>query len=89
MRSLARLIDMQVPAQSVEDQMAIREASDLSHSLLNGFLILACPSDGSNLTLRAAADRPSAAHRYVRRLIAVGPVTQDPETRRYGRAVAR
>jgi hypothetical protein len=62
-----------------------------SDSFLKGLLVLAAfPADGRRLTLSEVDAQfewsLSTTHRYVRTLVAVGMVEQDPGSRRYRRA---
>jgi DNA-binding MarR family transcriptional regulator len=60
----------------------------LSRSLLSGLLVLSCfPRDGGYLGIAEIARKlgmnTSTTHRYVRTLLAVGLLEQDPATRGY------
>jgi IclR helix-turn-helix domain len=69
------------------------DAGSASSSLLRGLLILACfPRDGSRRSVHSVAERTgmemSTTHRYVRTLLLLGFLEQDPKTRAYGRVTA-
>ena len=63
----------------------------LSRSLLRGLMVLASfPADGSSRSLTDVAHHldmaVSSTHRYVKTLVAVGLLEQDPVSREYRRA---
>jgi uncharacterized membrane protein YccC len=66
------------------------EKDDYSRATLRSLLVLsAFPPDGSERELTHIARElrmsPSAAHRHIRTWVAVGLLTQDPDSRRYRR----
>ncbi len=61
-----------------------------SSSLLRGLLVLACfPRDGTRRSVHWVASKTgmeaSTTHRYIRTLLLLGFLEQDPKTRAYGR----
>ncbi|HYM46685.1 MAG TPA: helix-turn-helix domain-containing protein [Solirubrobacteraceae bacterium] len=65
-------------------------AGSASSSLLRGLLVLACfPPDGKLQTVHWVAAQTgmevSTTHRYIRTLLLLGFLEQDPKTRAYGR----
>jgi IclR helix-turn-helix domain len=69
------------------------EAGSASSSLLRGLLILACfPRDGTRRTVHWVAEHTgmemSTTHRYIRTLLLLGFLEQDPKTRAYSRVTA-
>jgi len=68
-------------------------AGSASSSLLRGLLVLACfPRDGTQRTVHGVAEQTgmevSTTHRYIRTLLLLGFLEQDPKTRAYGRVTA-
>ncbi len=66
------------------------EAGSASSSLLRGLLILACfPRDGTRRSVHWVAEHTgmemSTTHRYIRTLLLLGFLEQDPKTRAYSR----
>ena len=66
------------------------DAGSASSSLLRGLLILACfPRDGTRRSVHWVAEQTgmemSTTHRYIRTLLLLGFLEQDPKTRAYGR----
>jgi IclR helix-turn-helix domain len=69
------------------------ETGSASSSLLRGLLILACfPRDGTRRSVHWVAENTgmemSTTHRYIRTLLLLGFLDQDPKTRAYGRVTA-
>jgi hypothetical protein len=66
------------------------ETGSASSSLLRGLLILACfPRDGARRSVHWVAEHTgmemSTTHRYIRTLLLLGFLEQDPKTRAYSR----
>ncbi len=66
------------------------DAGSASSSLLRGLLILACfPRDGTRRSVHWVAEQTgmemSTTHRYIRTLLLLGFLEQDPKTRAYSR----
>ncbi len=66
------------------------DAGSASSSLLRGLLILACfPRDGARRSVHWVAEHTgmemSTTHRYIRTLLLLGFLEQDPKTRAYSR----
>lgn len=92
--ALRLLSQMSDPERFAATVAAALNERGYSHSTLRSLLVLSAFSpDGTPRELKEVADQlglsPATTHRYLRTWLVVGALDQDPDSRRYRRAVPR